>query len=73
MRTQYNANLRENTDSQPQFLSNKILLNLKSKKYNEIVQILKGKNNLNERENFLMGFTLFKTKNYKDAIKYLKN
>ncbi len=66
------ANLRENTDSQPQFLSNKILLNLKSKKYNKIVQILKGKNNLNERENFLMGFTLFKTKNYKDAIKYLK-
>ncbi|MED5578955.1 MAG: transglycosylase SLT domain-containing protein [Nitrospinota bacterium] len=67
-----NANLRETSDSTPEFLSNKILLNLKNKKYKKVVQILKEKNDLSERENFLIGFALFKTNNCKDAVQYLK-
>ena len=36
-----NANLRKSVDSTSNFLSNKILLNLKNKKYQKVVQILK--------------------------------
>ncbi len=67
-----NATLRETSDSPPNFLSKEILLNLKNKKYNKIVEMLKEKNNLNERENFLLGFVLFKTNNCKDSIENLK-
>ena len=67
-----NANLRKSVDSTSNFLSNKILLNLKNKKYQKVIRILKEQNNLSEREKFLLGFALFKIKNCKDSVLYLK-
>ena len=66
-----NANLRESSDSTSNFLSNKILLNLKNKKYQKVVQILKEQKKLSEREIFLIGFALFKINNCKDSVQYL--
>ncbi len=67
-----NANLREKTsDSTTGFLSKTVIENLKNKKYKKVVEILKEKNDLNEQENFLIGFILFKMNNCKEAVHYL--
>ena len=48
-----------------------LVLNIYPYLYKKVVEILKAKNDLNEQENFLIGFILFKMNNCKEAVHYL--